>query len=105
MDVVKMLLEQFASNPMFQGAVLSLLIAQLKNFSVTIDSKVKDPANVNKVNGVIAFLSLLVTVLGAYAQGHLAQLDWTALLTSAQVFLSALGVHLLGTKLKENGNK
>lgn len=101
MDILKVVWDQFASNPLFQGAIISILVAKFRDFSKTLDEAAKDPAQVKWVQILVMGLSLLVTLLTGWTQGKLHELDPQAVVNFVTVLVTAFGVHQVGKDLKK----
>lgn len=100
MDLGQVLLSQLLTNPLLQGALISFVVAQLKKFMASLDTSEKDPAAVKNVQMVVVGLSFLVTVLTAWAGGHLGELDTAQLTNFVTILISSLGVNSLGKNVK-----
>ena len=101
MDFVKMLMDQLLTNPMFQGACLSVCINKLKETFKSLDTSEKDPRTVKRVQILVMGLSLLCTLLTAWSTNHLASVDTTTLMNFITIIISALGTHKLGKDIKD----
>ena len=101
MDIFKVILDQFMANPVFQGAMVSILVAKAREFFQTLDNAAKDPQHVKWVQILIMGLSLLVTLLTGWAQGKLHELDPQAVTNFITVLVSAFGIHQVGKDLKK----
>lgn len=101
MEVFKMLFDQLLTNPMFQGAVVSLVVANLKNFFKSLDVSEKDPDKVKNVQMLVVFLSAVVAVLDAYVKGSMGQISADSIKGFVEILLGALGTHQLGKSVKK----
>lgn len=100
MDFVKVLLDQFLTNPAFQGVMISLIVAKLRDVFKSLDAQAKDPDKVKNVQLLVLGLSVLTTLLSGWAGGHLAQVDPQTLVNFTTVILTSLGLHQAGKDVK-----
>jgi|SRR5581483_5117684 len=104
MDFLKVLLDQFLNNPTFQGAILSVIYANVRRVNKTLDGMSQDPEQVKAVQAVISLLSVLTSLLVAYLQHKLSQTDPNAVFVAIQTALMALmgtfGAHAVGKAVK-----
>lgn len=105
MDIAKILWDQFLANPILQGAVISVLVARLRDVFAQLDAAAKDPSQVKNVQMLVMGLSLVVSLLTAWAQGNLHNLDPKAITDFVQVIIAALGTHQLGKDVKAIASK
>jgi len=105
MDVFKVLLDQFLNNPMFQGVMVSLLVSKLRDFFKSLDLSTKDPAKVKNVQLIVVVLSAAVTLLNAWSQGKLGQIDPELIKNFVEVLVVSLGTHQLGKDVKKVAGK
>lgn len=100
-----MLLDQFLSNPMFQGVAISLFVAKLRDFFKSLDLSAKDPDKVKNVQLIVVVLSAAVTLLNAWSQGKLGQIDPELIKNFVEVLVVSLGTHQLGKDVKKVAGK
>jgi hypothetical protein len=105
MDIFKVLLDQFLANPVFQGAMVSILVAKIRDFFQSVDSAAKDPAQVKWVQILVMGLSLLATLLTGWVSGKLHEVDPQAVINFVTVLLAAFGTHQVGKDIKSNVSK
>jgi len=99
--LMKLVLDQLMSNPAIQGLVVSLLVAKLRDFFASLDTAAKDPAQVKWVQLLVMGLSLAATLLTAWSQGHLGQVNTQEVVAFVTTVLSAFGAHTVGQDVKK----
>jgi|JI9StandDraft_1071089.scaffolds.fasta_scaffold55922_5 hypothetical protein len=99
--LLKLIMDQLMANPAIQGMVISVLVAKLRDFFVSLDTAAKDPAQVKWVQLLVAGLSLAATLLTAWSTGHLGQVDTNAIVAFITTLLAAFGMNSLGSSVKK----
>lgn len=99
-EFLKVLMDQFLTNPVLQGAFVSLVVAQLRKVFKSLDAKAKSPEEVKKVQALVMVLSVAVSLLSAYASNSLNTHNPKELVDVIIVIISALGTHQGGQDVK-----
>lgn len=103
--LVSMVLAQLLANPqilqMAIGMAISVIVAKLKEAAPALDAAAKDPKQVKWVQILVMGLSLLGTLLTAWATGNLHGVDPAAVTAFLTTLATALAVHDVGTSVKK----
>ena len=100
MDVFTPLVNFLLTNPAAQGVIVSVVVAKLRDVFSSLDTAAKDPARVKEVQALVAFLSILVTVLSAWAGNKLTGIDPNLITNAVTAIIAAFGAHQIGTDVK-----
>ncbi len=100
-SIVNLVVNQLISNPLIQGAAISLVVSKLRDVFKNMDAAAKDPNQAKMVQLLVMGLSLVATLLTAWSQGHLAQVDPQEIVNFLTVLLAAFGTHDVGSGVKK----
>jgi len=99
-SIVNLIVGQLATNPLVQGAIVSLVVAKLREVFAGMDAAAKDPSQVKNVQFLVAGLSLLATLGTAWSTGHLSNLDPQLVTNFVTTLVGALAAHTAGQDVK-----